>query len=78
MNIVAEVAEFLQTYTNDLRSENYDPIKEVLQALTEVCVGNAPNQHVILDKHVVDCINRILELETVEQVKTVKITVKIM
>ena len=54
VNIVAEVAEFLQTYTNGICAENYDQIKEVLQALIEMCVGNPPNQHVILEKQVVD------------------------
>ena len=62
MNIVAEVAEFLQTYTNGICAENYEQIKEVLQALIEMCVGNPPNQHVILEKQVVDPINRILQL----------------
>ena len=44
-------------------SDNYKQIKEILQALTEMCVGNAENQQVILDKHVVDSINRILLLK---------------
>ena len=56
------MAVFLQIYTNDMCSENYEQIREVLQALIEMCVGNAANQQVILDKHVVDSINRILQL----------------
>ena len=52
----------MQIYTNDMCSENYEQIREVLQALIEMCVGNAANQQVILDKHVVDSINRILQL----------------
>ena len=62
MNVVAEVAEFLQTFTKNISPENYKQIKEVLQALIEVCVGNADNQQVVLDKQVVEPINRILQL----------------
>ena len=58
---MAKVALLLQTYTNDICSENYEQIKEVLQALIEMCVGNAANQQVILDKQVVDSINHILQ-----------------
>ena len=66
INVVADVAVFLQTYTNQnypMCPDNYNQIKEVLQALTEMCVGNAKNQQVILNKHVVDSINRILLLK---------------
>ena len=62
MNVVGEVAEFLQTFTKNISPENYKQIKEVLQALIEVCVGNAENQQVVLDKQVVEPINRILQL----------------
>ena len=62
VNVVAEVAEFLQTFTKNISPENYKQIKEVLQALIEVCVGNADNQQVVLDKQVVEPINRILQL----------------
>ena len=68
--MVAEVAEFLQTYTNDMSSENFKQISEVLQALIEMCVGNAANQQVILDKHVVDSINRIMGLGKVPKART--------
>ena len=62
INVVAVVAEFLQTYTRDICSDNYKQIREILQALIEMCVGNASNQQVILSKHVVDSINQILQL----------------
>ena len=62
MNIVAEVAELLQTYTIGMCAENYEQIKAVLQALIELCVGNPPNQDVILEKQVVHPINMILQL----------------
>ena len=56
------MAEFLQTYTRDICSDNYKQIREILQALIEMCVGNPSNQQVILSKHVVDSINQILQL----------------
>ena len=71
MNIVAAVAEFLQTYTDEICAENYAQIEKVLQALIEMCVGNPPNQHVILEKQVIDPINRILQLGEIEKLKKV-------
>lgn len=70
---MAEVAKLLQTLTNGMISvKSYEQIKEVLQALIETCVGNPPNQLVILEKQVVDSINKILQLtgpgEKAEQV----------
>lgn len=60
---MADITSFLQVFTNDLCPENYEQIKEIVQALIEMCVGNATNQQVMLDKQVVDSINRILYLE---------------
>lgn len=69
MNVVAEVAEFLQAYTKGLSPDNYVQIEEVFQALIEVCVGNPDNQRVVLDKQVVEPINVILGLaSTAEKV----------
>ena len=57
------MAKFLQTYTSDICADNYKQIREILQALTEMCVGNPSNQQVILHKLVVDSINRILQFD---------------
>ena len=62
MNIVAEVADLLNTYTIDMsHSEDLKQVHQILQALIEMCVGNFENQHVIF-KQVVEPINRILLL----------------
>ena len=62
MNIVAEVADLLNTYTIDMsHSEDLKQVHQILQALIEMCVGNFENQHVIF-KQVVEPINRILQL----------------
>lgn len=57
-------------YTNDICSKNYKQIKEIIQALIEMCVGNAANQQVVLDKQVVDSINRILQLGNMSSQKS--------
>ena len=72
VNVVAEVAEFLQAYTKGLSPDNYEQIKEVFQALIEVCVGNPENQQVVLDKQAVEPINVILGLtRTAEKVVSI-------
>ncbi len=62
MNVVAEVANFLHTYTGYLTSENLGQINRILQSLIEMCVGNIDNQLVILDKLIVEPLNRLLQL----------------
>ena len=62
MNFVAEIADLLLTYTNDMsHGEDLEQIHQILQALIEMCVGNFENQHDIL-KLVIEPINRILQL----------------
>ena len=74
MNIVAEVAMLFHALTNgEIIPEYYEQIKDVLQTLIEMCVGNPPNQHVILEKQVVDPINRILQLGDIEKLEKVNI-----
>ena len=62
MNFVAEIADLLLTYTNDMsHSENLKQIHQMLQALIQLCVGNFKNQRVVF-KLVTEPINRILKL----------------
>ena len=64
MNFVAEIADLLLTYTNDMsHDEDLEQIHQILQALIEMCVGNFENQHDIL-KLVIEPINGILQLES--------------
>lgn len=59
--MVAEVANLLHTYTVSLTSQNLIQVHKILQCLIEMCVGNAENQQVILDKLIVEPLNRILQ-----------------
>ena len=62
INIVGEVAMFLQVYYTDVNSETMELVHLILQTLTEMCVGNFPNQEAIFKQHIIDAINGILEL----------------
>ncbi len=66
MNVVAEIAIFLHTYTDLIEMENLSQIHKVLQCLIEMCVGNIDNQLVILDKLVIEPLNRILQLPALQ------------
>ena len=59
--MVAALAGFLQTNTNSLCNENYELVHQILQTLIEMCVGNATNQLVALDNHVIHSINQLLQ-----------------
>ncbi len=61
------MANFLHTYTGYLASENLGQINKILQSLIEMCVGNIDNQLVILDKLVIEPLNRILQLPAPER-----------
>ena len=62
MNFVAEIADLLFTYTNEMsHSEDLKQIHQMLRALIQLCVGNFKNQRVVF-KLVTDPINRILQL----------------
>ena len=62
MNFVAEIADLLLTYTNDMsHGEDLEQIHQILQALIQMCVGNFENQRVVF-KLVIEPINRIFQL----------------
>ena len=61
--MIAECCDLLQTYTADLsRNENLEELHHILQSLIETCVGNFQNQKVIFYKHVIEPIDRILQI----------------
>ena len=63
LNVISEICELLQTYTNDLtRNENLEEIYHILQSLIETCVGNFKNQKVIFYKQVMEPIDKILQI----------------
>ena len=57
------MAGLLQTYSSNISSDNFEIVHKILQTLVEMCVGNATNQLVILDKQVVDAINSLLGIK---------------
>lgn len=61
--MVAAVAVFLQTHTINFSTENTELVQKILQTLIEMCVGNTTNQLVILDHHVIDSINTLLQAD---------------
>jgi hypothetical protein len=62
VNVVAEVADFLQNFSPDDR-ETMDLVHLTLQTLIEMCVGNYPNQHIIYHQQITDALNHIFAME---------------
>ena len=60
INMVAEVADFLQNFCHDLSEETVNLAHLMLQALIEMCVGNYKNLEIIFNKQIIVIINRIL------------------
>ncbi len=81
INIVGEVAHFIQHFYNDIDAETMELVHLILQTLIEMCVGNYPNQEVIFNRQIIDVINRILEIDianqrqgyTIEDVSCIKV-----
>ena len=63
INMVAEVADFLQYFYHDLNAEIVDLVYLMLQTLIEMCVGNYDNQVIIFNKQIITTINRILLID---------------
>lgn len=66
---MAEVANFLHTYTRDIVGSDLKQINQILQTLIEICVGNPQNRQVIFDAVIIEPLNRLLELPTLETEK---------
>ncbi len=67
INIVGEVAHFIQHFYNDIDAETMELVHLILQTLIEMCVGNYPNQAVLFNCQIIDVINRILEIDIANQ-----------
>lgn len=63
INMVAEVADFLQYFYNDLNAEIVELIHLMLQTLIEMCVGNYTNQVILFKKQIITVINHILLID---------------
>jgi hypothetical protein len=86
VNVVAEVADFLQNFSPDDR-ETMDLVHLTLQTLIEMCVGNYPNQHIIYHRQIIEALNHIfaiqiwhkndMKYDTLKDVSSSDITIRI-
>lgn len=67
VNVVGEVALFIQNFYYGINSETMDLIHLILQTLIEMCVGNYPNQLVIYNRQIVEALNHIFCLDVFDQ-----------
>ena len=63
VNVVAEVAVFLQNFSLDVDRETMDLVHLTLQTLIEMCVGNYPNQHIIYHRQIIEALNHIFYMK---------------
>ena len=63
VNVVAEVAVFLQNFSLDVDRETMDLVHLTLQTLIEMCVGNYPNQHIIYHRQIIEALNHIFAIK---------------
>ena len=63
VNVVAEVAVFLQNFSLDIDRETMDLVHLTLQTLIEMCVGNYPNQHIIYHRQIIEALNHIFAIQ---------------
>ena len=75
VNVVAEVAVFLQNFSLDVDRETMDLVHLTLQTLIEMCVGNYPNQNIIYHRQIIEALNYIFALK-IYSMKQVRNAVK--
>ena len=63
VNVVAEVAVFLQNFSLDVDRATMDLVHLTLQTLIEMCVGNYPNQHIIYHRQIIEALNHIFAMK---------------
>ena len=67
VNVVGEVALFIQNFSHNINSETMDLVHLILQTLIEMCVGNYPNQVVIYNKQIIEALNHIFALGVLDK-----------
>ena len=67
VNVVGEVALFIQNFSHDINSETMDLVHLILQTLIETCVGNYPNQLVIYNRQIIESLNHIFDLDIYDE-----------
>ena len=59
VNVVGEVALFIQNFSLHISKETMDLMHLILQSLIEMCVGNHPNKLVIYNRQIIEALNQI-------------------
>ena len=63
VNLVGEVASFLQHFYHDINEETVELVHLILQTLIEMCVGNYSNQKVIFNRQILEALNSIFQID---------------
>ena len=63
VNLVGEVALFIQHFYHDINEETVELVHLILQTLIEMCVGNYSNQKVIFNRQILDALNSIFQID---------------
>ena len=64
INLVEDVALFIQHFCHDISVETVELVHLILQTLIEMCVGNYPNQAVV-KLQILDALNSIFQINIV-------------
>ena len=67
INLVGEVALFIQNFSYNISVETVELVHLILQTLTEMCVGNYPNQAVIFNRQIIEALNNICQIDIAER-----------
>ena len=67
INLVGDVALFIQHFYHDISVETVELVHLILQTLIEMCVGNYPNQAVIFNRQILEVLNSIFQIDIVER-----------
>ena len=63
INLVGEVALFIQHFYHDINEETVELVHLILQTLIEMCVGNYSNQKVIFNHQILEALNSIFQID---------------
>ena len=63
VNLVGEVAQFIQHFYHDINEETVELVHLILQTLIEMCVGNYSNQKVIFNHQILEALNSIFQID---------------
>ena len=65
INLVGDVALFIQHFYHDISVETVELVHLILQTLIEMCVGNYHNQAVVFKRQILDALNSIFQIDIV-------------